>query len=175
VVLISTRGTRPMRTLETEGSVECCGASSCSVCYRRWRSWHTTPCTLMTGYDVLSLAGFIEFAIGGGVPVGGMRSRASQERACPALVAAYIGAVFAALCIATLDTPDLPIVEPNSPRGDTTFNCSELSKDRTFVKVSRSSNVTSFYNKSGLVAYYIADIQPVRYFWSYALLRNPRT
>jgi hypothetical protein len=126
-------------------------------------------------YDVLCLTGFIAFSAGGGVLVGGIRSRASQEWFRPAAVAAYIGAVFAALCIATLDTPNLPLVEINSPLDDTTLNCSELPKDRTFVKVSQSSNVIYLYNKSGLVAYYIAEIQPIRYIGSCAWLRTQRT
>jgi hypothetical protein len=125
-------------------------------------------------YDVLCLAGFIAFSAGGGVLVGDIKSRAAQEWLRPALGAAYIGAVFAALCIATLDTPNLPLVRINSPPDDTTLNCSELPKDRTFVKVAQSSNVIYLYNKSGLVAYYIAEIQPIRYIGSCAWLRTQR-
>jgi hypothetical protein len=126
-------------------------------------------------YDVLCLAGFLAFSAGGGVLVGYIRSRAANEWFRPTLVAAYIAAVFAALCIATLDTPNVPLVEVNASPDSAIPDCSELPKiDRTFVKLSQSSNVIYLYNDSGLIAFYIADIQPVRYLPGCTSLRTQR-
>ena len=126
-------------------------------------------------YDVLCLAGFLAFSAGGGVLVGSMRSRAASEWFRPTLVAAFIAALFSALCIATLDTPNVPLVEINASPDSALPDCSKLPKDRTFVKLSQSSNVIYLYNRSGLVAFYIADIQPIRDLPGCTFLRTRRT
>jgi len=125
-------------------------------------------------YDAMCLAGFVAFSVGGGVLAGGIWSRAHGDWFRPTLVAAYIAALFAALCIATLDTPNLPLVEVNAPRAGAIPDCSELPQNRTFVKVSQSSNVLYLYNKSGFMAFYIAEVQPIRYLPSCTSLRTQR-
>jgi hypothetical protein len=117
-------------------------------------------------YNVLCLAGLLAFSAGGGILVETIKDRVREEWFRPALEAAFIGAVFAALSIATTDTPNLPVVEINASKGAKAGvipDCSNLPKDRTFVKVAQSSNVLCIYNDSGLFAVYIAEIQPIRY------------
>ncbi|MCA1728892.1 MAG: hypothetical protein LC751_05635 [Actinobacteria bacterium] len=55
-------------------------------------------------YDVLFLAGFLMFSAGAGVLIGYVRVRGHDQWFFPGLVAAYIAAVFAALCIAARAT-----------------------------------------------------------------------
>ena len=77
--------------------------------------------------DVLFLAGFLLFSAGGGVLIGQVRSRGHDQWFFPGLAAAYVAAVLAALSIAALDTPTLPLVEINAQPGDEVPDCSELS------------------------------------------------
>lgn len=51
----------------------------------------------------------------------------------PGLTAAYVAAVFAAVRVAALNAPTLPLVEVNA-ESDVLPDCSELPKDRTCVK-----------------------------------------
>ena len=72
-------------------------------------------------------------------------------------------AVLAALSIAALDTPTLPLVEINAQPGDEASDCSELPLDRTFVKVSEAPNLVYIYNESGFFALSVFDVKPIRY------------
>ena len=125
-------------------------------------------------YDVLLLAAFLALSVGGGILVGSVRVRGRQEWFRPTLAAAYIATVFAALCLATLDTPNLPLVEVNAKQDSAIPDCSELPKERTFVKVSEASNLMYLYNDSGFFASYLSDIKPVRYLKTCASLRTHR-
>ena len=49
-----------------------------------------------------------------------------------------MAAVLAALAVAALDTPTLPLVEINAQLGDEVTDCFELPLDRTFVKISEA-------------------------------------
>ena len=61
--------------------------------------------------DLQFLAGFLVVSIGGGVLIGRVKVRGQDQWFFPGLVAAYVAAVFAALCIAALNVPTLPLVE----------------------------------------------------------------
>jgi peptidoglycan/LPS O-acetylase OafA/YrhL len=113
--------------------------------------------------DVLFLAGFVVLSTVGGVLIGYIRARGRDEWFFLGLVGAYLAAVFAALCIAAVGTPSLPLVEINTPPGAAIHECSELQKDRTFVKVSSDGEVFHLYNETGFFALHLHQIEPVRY------------
>lgn len=81
-------------------------------------------------------------------------------------------AVLAALSIAALDTPTLPLVEINAQPGDEAPGCSELSLDRTFVKVSEPSNLVYLYNETGFFALSVFDVKPISYHRDCSYLRT---
>lgn len=122
-------------------------------------------------YDVLFLAGFLVFSIGGGGLIGHIRLRGHDEWFFPGLAAAYFAAVFAAICMATLDTPTLPLVETRA-ESDAIPGCSDLPKDRIFVKVSEAPNLLYLYNESGFFALSVFDVQPVWYHQDCPALRT---
>ena len=125
-------------------------------------------------YDVPLLTGFLVFSAGGGIWVGGVRARGEAEWFRTALIAAYVGALFAALCLATLDAPDLPLVEVNAKHDAAVPDCSELPQNSTFVKVSEAPNLMYLYNQSGFFASHVSDIKPVRYLKACKSLRTQR-
>lgn len=122
-------------------------------------------------YDVLFLAGFLMFSAGAGVLIGHVRARGHDQWFFPGLAAAYRAAVFAALCIAALDTPTLPLVEVKA-ESDIVPDCSELPKDRIFVKVSEAPNLLYLYNESGFFALSVFDVRPLRYHKDCPVLRT---
>jgi hypothetical protein len=110
------------------------------------------------------------FSIGGGVLIGHVKVRGHDEWFFPGLVAAYVAAVFAALCIAALNAPTLPLVEVRA-ESDVLPDCSELPKDRTFVKVSEAPNLLYLYNESGFFALSVFEVQLLRYHKDCPVLR----
>ncbi len=121
--------------------------------------------------DLIFLAGFLVFAIGGGVLIGHVKVRGHDEWFFPGLTAAYVAAVFAAVRVAALNAPTLPLVEVNA-ESDVLPDCSELPKDRTFVKVSEAPNLLYLYNESGFFALSVFDVQPLRYHKDCPVLRT---
>jgi hypothetical protein len=111
------------------------------------------------------------FSIGGGVLIGHVKVRGHDEWFFPGLAAAYVAAVFAAVCVAALNAPTLPLVEVNA-ESDFLPDCSELPKDRTFVKVSEAPNLLYLYNESGFFALSVFDVQPLRYHKDCPVLRT---
>ncbi len=122
-------------------------------------------------YDILFLASFLVFSTGGGVLIGHVKVRGHDQWFFPGLAAAYVAAVFAALCIAALNAPTLPLVEVKA-ESDALPDCSELPKDRTFVKVSEAPNLLYLYNQSGFFALSVFDVQPLRYHKDCPVLRT---
>ena len=122
-------------------------------------------------YDILFLASFLVFSTGGGVLIGHVKVRGHDQWFFPGLAAAYVAAVFAALCIAALNTPTLPLVEVKA-ESDALPDCPELPKDRTFVKVSEAPNLLYLYNESGFFAFSVFDVQPLRYHKDCPVLRT---
>jgi len=122
-------------------------------------------------HDILFLAGFLVFSTGGGVLIGHVKVRGHDQWFFPGLASAYVAAVFAALCIAALNAPTLPLVEVNA-ESDVLPDCSELPKDRTFVKVSEAPNLLYLYNESGFFALSVFDVQPLRYHKDCPVLRT---
>ena len=95
--------------------------------------------------------------------IGQVRSRGHDQWFFPGLAAAYVAPSSAAICIAALDTPALPLVEINAQPGDEVAECSELQLYRVFVKVSEAPNLLYLYNESGFFALSVFDAKPLRY------------
>ncbi len=103
--------------------------------------------------------------------IGHVRLRGHDEWFFPGLAAAYAATVLAAVCIAALDTPTLPLVEIRA-ESDTIPNCLDLPTYRVFVKVSEAPNLLYLYNESGFFAFSVFDVQPLRYHQDCPTLRT---
>src|SRR5215208_1880411 len=94
--------------------------------------WSTTP---IDGWnDAGYLAAFVLLSSGGGALMSYASMRGRTEWFFPTLVVAYMGAILAALCIAALWTPGLPLVEIDAEAGNPQSDCSEAT-GKTFVKL----------------------------------------
>jgi hypothetical protein len=100
--------------------------------------------------DVIALAGFFVLSVGVGVVVGYMRARAYENLFPTGLAVAYVGAVFAALCLAAINPPSLPLVRIDAQAG-LTPSCTKMS-DKTFVLLAAGSSYWHVFNKEGLYA-----------------------
>ena len=122
--------------------------------------WSTTP---INGWnDAGYLAAFILLSAGGGTLVGYVRMRRRNEWFFPALVIAYVGSVFAALCLAALWTPGLPLVEIDTEPGTPESDCSEAT-GKTFVKLAEGLQYWHLYNQDGLFAIPHEDLHLIKY------------
>ena len=111
--------------------------------------WSTTP---IEGWnDAGYLAAFVLLSSGGGALVGYASMRGRNEWYFPALVVAYMGAIFAALCIAALWPPGLSLVEIDTEVGTLGSDCSEAT-GKTFVKLAEGLHHWHLYNQDGLFA-----------------------
>lgn len=70
-------------------------------------------------------------------------------------------AILAALCLAPLQTPSLPLVRPDAGPGSAA-SCSEAA-DNTFVKLNLEDDYWHLYNDRGLYAIPSAEMEKVRY------------
>ena len=111
--------------------------------------WSTTP---IDGWnDAGYLAASVLLSSGGGALVSYASMRGRTEWFFPALVVAYMGAILAALCIAALWTPGLPLVEIDAESGNPPSDCSEAT-GKTFVKLAEGLQHWHLYNQDGLFA-----------------------
>jgi hypothetical protein len=122
-------------------------------------------------HDILFLVGFLVFSTGGGILIGHVKVRGHDQWFFPGLAAAYVAAAFAAVCIAALSAPTLPLVEANA-ESDSLPDCSELPKERTVAKVSAAPNLVYLYNESGFFAFSDFDVQPLQYHKDCPVLRT---
>jgi len=111
--------------------------------------WSTTP---IDGWDDVGyLAAFVLLSVGGGALVTYVRMQGRDEWFFPAGIIAYAGGVLAALCIAALWTPGLPLVEIDTEPGTPPSDCSEATGE-TFVKLAEGLQHWHLYNQEGLFA-----------------------
>lgn len=111
--------------------------------------------------DAGYVAGFAFFSLGGGAVIGYARVRDRERLFLPGLVAAYVGAMLAALCLAALDTPRLPLVTLDTRIGGA--NACSGSPEKTFVKLSESETHWYVYNDRGLYAVPASEVHVARY------------
>jgi hypothetical protein len=112
--------------------------------------------------DVPYVAGFLLLSVGGGVLVGYARLRHLEGFFLTGLAKAYAGSTLAALCIAPLDVPNLPLMRTEVRVGAGT-SCSGL-PDKTFVKLAETATHWHAYNESGLYSIPYEDLKYVRYY-----------
>ena len=111
--------------------------------------------------DIVYAAGFFVFSAGGGALVGYVRGRALGGLFLAGMVAAYVGAILAALYFAMLMTPSLSLIRIDTQVGSVN-DCSG-SRDKVFVKLSESYNYWHVYIESGLFAIPFNEVGIVRY------------
>ena len=122
--------------------------------------WSSTP---IDGWnDVGYLAAFVLLSVGGGALVGYVRMRGRDEWFFPAEIIAYAGAVLAALCLAALWTPSLPLVEIDTEPGNPPSDCSEAT-GKTYVKLAEGLQHWHLYNQEGLFAVPHEELQLITY------------
>ena len=111
--------------------------------------WSSTP---IDGWDDVGyLAAFVLLSVGGGALVTYVRMHGRDEWFFPAAIIAYAGAVLAALSLAALWTPGLPLVEIDTEPGTPPSDCSEAT-GKTYVKLDEGLQYWHLYNQEGLFA-----------------------
>ena len=95
--------------------------------------------------------GFFVFSAGAGLVFGYVRWASTAERFYLTMVAAYLGGVAAAVCLAASQTPPLPLVEIKADR-NTTLACSKVPTKNMFVMLDRSDSFLYLYNNEGLLS-----------------------
>jgi hypothetical protein len=122
--------------------------------------WSTTP--IQGWSDAEYLGAFVLLSVGGGTLVGYVRMRGRNEWFFPALIIAYIASVCAALCLAALWTPGLPLVEIDTEPGIPESDCLQAT-GKTFVKLAEGLQYWHLYNQDGLFAVPHEDLHLIRY------------
>jgi hypothetical protein len=93
--------------------------------------------------------------------IGYIRVRGRERLFLPGLVAAYVGAMLAALCLAALDTPRLPLVTLDTRAG--AENACAGVPEKAFVKLSESGTHWYAYNERRLYAIPATEVHVARY------------
>jgi hypothetical protein len=111
--------------------------------------------------DVFALAGFFVLSAGVGVSVGYMRAQEHESLFHTGLAVAYVGALFAALCLAAINPPSLPLVRVDAEAG-VTPSCTKMS-NKMFVVLATGSSYWHVFNKEGLYAVPSEQLKLVEY------------
>jgi hypothetical protein len=112
--------------------------------------------------DVGALTGFLVLSALAGFLAGHARVRASESLLSTRLAIAFVGAVFAALCLAAIYPPSLPLIRTDAKPG-VTPRCAKAT-DKTFVLLGTSSSpYWHAYNKDGLFALPGEELGMVQY------------
>jgi hypothetical protein len=107
--------------------------------------------------------GFFVFSAGAGLVFGYVRWVSAVERFYLTMLAAYVGGVAAAACLAATQTPPLPLVEIRAER-NAPLACSEVPTEDMFVMLDRSDSFLYVYNKKeGLLSLPDAEAETVRF------------
>lgn len=126
--------------------------------------WGDGPIDDRPDNDLLYMAGFALFALGGGALIDFVRTRRRGGWFLPGLVAAYAAAILAAMCLAATQTPALSLVRVDVPEGGIgTANCGEGIRGNTYVKLEEGLSHWHLYNEEGLFAVPHEDLHYVEY------------
>ena len=126
--------------------------------------WGDSPLDGRPDNDLLYMAGFALFALGGGALIDYARNRGRNGWFVPALAAAYAAAILAAMCLAATQTPTLSLVRIDVPEGGTgTEDCGRAIRGDTYVKLEESLGHWHLYNQEGLFAVPHDDLRYVEY------------
>ena len=126
--------------------------------------WGDGPIDGRSDNDLLYMAGFVLFALGGGTLIDHVRNQRREGWFLPGLAAAYAAAVLAAMCLAATQTPALSLVRVDVPEGGIgTQNCGRGIRGDTYVKLDEGLSHWYLYNKAGLFAVPHEDLRYVEY------------
>lgn len=126
--------------------------------------WGDGPIDDRLDNDLLYMAGFALFALGGGALIDYVRHRRREGWFLPGLVAAYAAAILAAMCLSATQTPALSLVRIDVPEiGIGTDNCGRAIRGDTYVKLDEGLSHWYLYNEVGLFAIPHEDLRYVEY------------
>jgi hypothetical protein len=106
--------------------------------------------------------GFFVFSAAAGLVFGYVRWASTVESYYLSVLAAYVGGVAAAVCLAATQTPPLPLVEIRADR-NAPLACSKVPVEDMFVMLDRSDSFLYVYNKEGLLSLPEGDAETVRF------------
>jgi hypothetical protein len=107
--------------------------------------------------------GFFVFSAAAGLVFGYVRWSSTAERFYLTMVAAYVGGVAAAICLAATQTPPLALVEIRADR-NAPLACKEVPPSDMFVMLDRSDSFLYLYNnKEGLLSLPDSEAETVRF------------
>jgi hypothetical protein len=112
--------------------------------------------------EIKYVTGFFALSTGSGLAMGYAMSRGQRSHFFAGLIVAYAGSVLAALCIAAIQSPQLPLVEVDA-KVNKAIPCSEVQPDKLFVLLAESEAYWYVYNEEGLLALPNQDAQMIRY------------
>ena len=78
------------------------------------------------------------------------------------MLVAYVGSIFAALSLASTQTPQLPLVEIEADR-DRAHDCSEVRVDKLFVMLDETDEYWYLYSNEGLFGLRKEDKGDIRF------------
>jgi hypothetical protein len=122
--------------------------------------WNTL--TVSGWNEIKYVAGFFALSTGSGVAIGYAMTQGHRSYFYAGLMVAYAGSVLAALCIAAIQSPQLPLVEVDA-KANKAIPCSEVEPDKLFVLLAESEAYWYVYNEDGLLALPNQDAKMIRY------------
>ena len=125
-----------------------------------WGIWSSVEVNNAT--ELAYFIGFFVFSAGAGLVFGYVRWASTAERFYLTMVAAYLGGVAAAVCLAATQTPPLPLVEIRADR-NAQLACSKVPTNDMYVMLDRSDSFLYLYNKEGLLSLPEGDAETVRF------------
>ena len=106
--------------------------------------------------------GYFVFSAAAGLTIGYVRWMSAESSYYLSVLAAYVGGIAAAICLAASQTPPLPLVEIRADR-NATVACSEVPAKNMFVMLDRSDSFLYLYNKEGLLSLPEGEADTVRF------------
>jgi hypothetical protein len=106
--------------------------------------------------------GFFVFSAAAGLAIGYVRWMSAESSYYVSVLAAYVGGIAAAICLAASQTPPLPLVEIRADR-NVTLACSKVPTKNMFVMLDRSDSFLYLYNEEGLLSLPEGEADTVRF------------
>jgi hypothetical protein len=106
--------------------------------------------------------GFFLFSAAAGLVFGYVRWASTEGSYYLSVLAAYVGGIAAAVCLAASQTPPLPLVEIRADR-NAPVACSKVPTSDMFVMLDRSDSFLYLYNDKGLISLPEGEAETVRF------------
>jgi hypothetical protein len=119
-----------------------------------WKSVRVSNAT-----ELVLFVGFFAFSAAAGMVFGWVRWASTAERFYLTMVAAYLGGVAAAVCLAATQTPPLPLVELRAEK-HATLACKEVPAKEMFVMLDRGTPTCTYTTRKACSAYRRATRRP---------------